>query len=147
MVLYLVNVTILSKTKKIDEPDPVVGFESFKHIPTIEDLYSIICRSSVFPMNRNIINGRPLYLIIDDEKNEKSVNEAIIAKIKTDLVEPLKKLNIKIVNEIPKEENGTFLICNYCSNPLIKVFRCSRCKAVNYCQRQCNYLIKVFNSI
>jgi hypothetical protein len=137
LVLYLVNVTILSKTEKIDEPDPVVGFESFKQIPTIEDLYSIICRSSVFPMNRNIINGRPLYLIVDEEKNEKSVDESIIAKIKADLVEPLKKLNIKIVNEIPKEENGTFLICNHCSNPLLKIFRCSRCKAVNYCQRQC----------
>jgi len=90
-------------------------------------------------MNRNIINGRPLYLIVDEEKNEKSVDESIIAKIKADLVEPLKKLNIKIVNEIPKEENGTFLICNHCSNPLLKIFRCSRCKAVNYCQRQCNY--------
>jgi len=137
LVLYLVNVTILSKTEKIDEPDPVVGFESFQHIPTIEELYSVICRSSVFPMNRNIINGRPLYLIVDEEKSEKSIDENEIARIKKELVEPMKKLNIKIVSEIPKEENGTFLICNCCSNPLLKIFRCSRCKAVNYCQRQC----------
>jgi len=109
-------------------------------MPTIEDLYSIICRASVFPMNRNIINGRPLYLIVDDEQSDKSLKEDEINKFKAELVEPLKKLNIKIVTEIPKEENGTFLICNCCSNPLLKIFRCSRCKAVNYCQRQCNYI-------
>ncbi|ORX41631.1 hypothetical protein BCR36DRAFT_363851 [Piromyces finnis] len=137
VVLYLVNITILSKTEKIDEPDPLVGFESFKHIPTIEELYTIICRASVFPMNRGIINGRPLYLIIDDEISEKSLDEASLNKIKEEIVAPFKKLGIKIVKEIPKEENGTFLICNHCSNPLLKIFRCSRCKAVNYCQRQC----------
>jgi len=99
-----------------------------------------MCRASVYPMNRGIINGKPLYLIIDDEVSEKNLDEANLNKIKEEIVEPLKKLGIKIVKEIPKEENGTFLICNHCSNPLLKIFRCSRCKAVNYCQRQCKVL-------
>lgn len=89
-------------------------------------------------MNRNIINGRPKYLLFEVGKSENSIDEKIMLELKNQLTEKIQKeLNIKIVDEIPKEENGTLLICNSCSNPLIKIFRCSNCKAVNYCQRQC----------
>ncbi len=105
-----------------------MGFESFilprDEVVTSMQVYEVVCRAIVFPMAmRN--PGRP---------------KKIVDGLNLLPQEEMQDLGIVVGSD---DGNVAWLedySCHECGKRLLKVQRCSACKAVNYCSRECMWI-------
>lgn len=107
-----------------------VGFESLVgDTQNLQDrLFALLCRAIAFPMSKRN-SARPWKIVVS----------------RKDLLDPAvveKKLGIVV--EVSGSETSSAAApdlrdyaCHQCGNMMFRVFRCGKCRAVNYCGAKC----------
>jgi len=124
------NAHVISITP-LDRTEQLLGFESvilpFDMTPSKHQVFEVLCRAIVFPMALRQ-PGRPKKIVVDD------LDLLPVDTIRTEL---------GIAVGLPDSSNDGVSLqdyaCHECGKRLEKVQRCSACKAVNYCSRECTH--------